>query len=77
MVDIQRIPEGNEKVKFFEALKTFLEEHPVTLNGKIPKVKDRKKISDTDQRKLYTHWGKMQFEMRVKQARGEYLISYI
>ena len=77
VVDLERIPEGNEKVKFYEALNSLLEEHPVTLRGKIPTVKDRKKISEANQRKLYTHWAQKQFEMRVKYARGEYLTSYI
>ena len=77
VIDLERIPEGNYKVKFHEAFKSLLENHPVTLSGQIPKVRLRRDTSEANQRTLYTHWAKEQLEMRVKHTHGKYLTSHI
>ena len=78
VIDLERIPEGNDKVKFHEAFKSLLENHPVTLSGQIPKVRLRRDTSEANQRTLYTHWAKEQLEMRVKHTRGKlHLTSHI
>jgi len=67
----------NEKVKFLKAFETLLKAHPLSLSGKIPKVRERRNVSQDFQRKLYTYWGKKQFELRVEHARGEYFTEHI
>ena len=77
MIDLERIPEENNKVKFHKEFKSLLEKHPVTLSGQIPKVRLRRETSEDNQRSLYTHWVKEQFKMRVKHTHGKYLTSHI
>ncbi|XP_056441388.1 uncharacterized protein LOC130378769 isoform X1 [Gadus chalcogrammus] len=72
VIDLERIPEGNNKVKFHKEFKSLLEKHPVTLSGQIPKMRHRRDTSEANQRKLYTHWAEKQLEMRVKHTREQF-----
>lgn len=77
VLSLSKLSIDNDKVKFFKAFETLLQTHPLSLSGKRPKVKERKNVSQEFQRKLYTYWGRKQFEMRVEHARGEYFSDHI
>ena len=62
----------NARVKFYKAYETLLQTYPLSLNGKRPKVNQRRDVSQGFERKLYTYWAKEQFEMRVKHIRCKY-----
>ncbi|XP_057693449.1 uncharacterized protein LOC130916608 [Corythoichthys intestinalis] len=66
--DPRKTPSRNPIMDFRSILDAFLRHHPVTVEGNVPELKVRKTYSPTEEQRLYSHWRKVQQQMRADAA---------
>lgn len=67
---------ANVQTDFQAVWDKFAEKHPVTLDGVVPSLLERRAASEEHKRKLYERWLKYQMKLRLRHVICNYILLF-